>query len=299
MKIYTHCLSIAGSDPSGGAGIQADIKVFSALGCYASAAVTALTVQNTIGVKATHLVNPDIVEAQIDTILEDRIPDAIKIGMTGNATNIHAIARSLKRIEQRPFVILDPIMISSSGMPLIDNDGIEALMSELCPLCDIITPNLPELQRLSHTDTSTDIAPMIERTFNYIAKIPYILLKGGHSDTIPTDILYSRDGQIQEFPGDWVKTSNTHGTGCALSSAIAAFVALKQIKLSTKQAQTPSPKLSTNHQSYNFETVADACKNAKSYVSKALSCGAEVQNGKGKGAMNHLFAPKKLCISNI
>lgn len=299
MLVYTHCLSIAGSDPSGGAGIQADIKVFSALGCYASAAITALTVQNTLGVKAAYNVKPDLVAAQIETVFEDRIPDAIKIGMTGDAAIVRAITGVLRQLDERPFIVIDPVMISSSNHQLLDDNGIEAIMTDLAPLCDIITPNIHEFYRLCSTQTKDSTAVLAQKLFANIADIPYLLVKGGHSEGLPTDILYSRDGNYNEIVGQWVVTNNTHGTGCALSSAIAANMA----KLLPPQNRQPLSKQQTfvgkKSVSYTFNELVTACKNAKQYVSKALSCGAEVQNGQGNGAMNHLFQPEELRISNI
>lgn len=259
------CLSLAGSDPSGGAGIQADLKTFSALGCYGAAAVTALTVQSTTGVSRTVAVEPELVYEQGAAVMADLMPDAVKIGMAANRPTVEALARLLR--EFRPaFVVLDPILLSSSGKELLDRPGREALMRELAPLCTLLTPNLPELEMLTGLAGPHPAAlRLMEAT-----GCPHVLVKGGHREGNPVDLLFSRE-EAYAFPGRRVRTPNTHGTGCALSSAIAAF--------SARGMQLPQ-----------------AVKAAKDYVERALAEAAGLWLGHGHGAINHFYAPLPLLI---
>lgn len=287
---YDICLSVAGSDPSGGAGIQADLKTFSALGCYGAAAITALTVQNTLGVRRSVPIAAEVVGEQVMAVLEDLHPKAVKLGMMVNKGIIHAVSECLRNIRKgenaagngsgnvvpaskagmkrtgRPFVILDPILVSSSGHHLLDADARHALVGELMPLCDLVTPNIPELEALTHEkDCRKGALRLMSQT-----GCPNILVKGGHTDGTPTDLLFSGP-DIHAYDGPRIDTRNTHGTGCTLSSAIAAYVALGQ-------------------------PLTEAVRNAKLYVSEALSAGRSVTIGQGCGPMNHFFRPKPLVI---
>lgn len=287
---YDICLSIAGSDPSGGAGIQADLKTFSALGCYGAAAITAVTVQNTLGVRKSVPIAAEVVGEQVMAVLEDLHPKAVKLGMMVNKGIIHAVSECLRNIRKgenaagngsgdvvpaskggmkragRPFVILDPILVSSSGHHLLDADARHALVGELMPLCDLITPNIPELEALTdETDCRKGAMRLMSQT-----GCPNVLVKGGHMDGAPTDLLFSGP-DIHVCDGPRIDTRNTHGTGCTLSSAIAAYVALGQ-------------------------ALPEAVRSAKHYVSEALSAGRHVTVGQGCGPMNHFFRPKPLVI---
>lgn len=286
---YDICFAIAGSDPSGGAGIQADLKTFSALGCYGAAAITAITVQNTSGLRRSIPVEAQIVGEQISAVLEDLRPNVIKIGMVANSDIIHVIRdniysfrkigygqttdhgkcttlHSVSEKPQKTFVVLDPLLRSSSGHELLEPDARKTLIDELMPLCDLITPNLPELQVLTNeSDIKKGAHKLMKRT-----GCANILVKGGHRDGAPTDLLFSGIHE-HTYEGCRVQTRNTHGTGCTLSSAIAAYIALGQ-------------------------SLPEAVRRAKKYVSEALSAGRNVTIGQGHGPMNHFFNPNPLVI---
>ncbi len=235
-------LTIAGSDSGGGAGIQADIKTISALSGYAASAITAVTVQNTLGVQAVHPIPPDIVSEQIQAVLDDIGADAIKIGMLFNADIIHAVARVLggkaegqRGREAERIIVLDPVMVSTSGHRLMNEDAIETLCAELIPLATLITPNLPEAEVLlgeKITDLKTAAQALAEKY-----KVS-VLVKAGHLIPYPptplppytqlqlTDVLYDyKEKRVYTYSHACVQTSNTHGTGCTLSSAIATYLA--------------------------------------------------------------------------
>lgn len=265
MKQYKVCLSIAGSDPSGGAGIQADLKTFSALGCYGCAAITALTAQNTEGVEAVSPVSSLLVEQQIAAVLQDIVPQSVKTGMTGNSEIIRTIARVLRRYAI-PYLVVDPVLISSSGTPLTDEDAVETFKKELLPLATLVTPNLPELKALTGiSDPLTAARQLLEQ-----GTCRAVLVKGGHRNGEPTDILVMED-MVKEYRSPRIKTHNDHGTGCTLSSAIAAYLA-------------------------QGTELTEAVRKAKRYVSEALYHGAEVAIGKGHGPMNHFFNPQPYII---
>lgn len=265
MKRVPVCLSIAGSDPSGGAGIQADLKTFSALGCYGAAAITALTVQDTTGVHRSVAVEAELVYEQAAAVLGDLQPDAVKIGMVANRDTVEAVARLLGRF--RPaFVVLDPIILSSSGRRLLDAAGCEALLRELAPLCSLLTPNLPELEMLTgRADTPSAAKLLMEKT-----GCNHVLAKGGHNAGEPVDMLVGREDTYY-YPGIRIHTPNTHGTGCTLSSAIAAFMA-------------------------RGEELPRAVERAKDYVQRGLAAAADLWLGHGHGAINHFYAPSPLLI---
>lgn len=204
-------LTIAGSDSGGGAGIQADLKTFAAHGAYGMSAITALTAQNTVGVRAVHEVPPEIVAAQIDAVLEDIGVDAVKIGMLASAPIVRAVADRLRRWKP-PHVVLDPVMVAKSGDALLRDDAVEALLEELVPLSTVVTPNLPELARMAGGKGARELAK----------RGPAVLAKGGHAEGEEVvDVLLVK-GEEYCFRHPRLATSSTHGTGCTLSSAIAA-----------------------------------------------------------------------------
>ncbi|MEO0623284.1 MAG: bifunctional hydroxymethylpyrimidine kinase/phosphomethylpyrimidine kinase [Pseudomonadota bacterium] len=219
-------LSIAGSDPSGGAGIQADLKTFSALGVYGASAITLLTAQNTRGVQAVEVLSPGIVEAQIASVLEDLDVGAIKIGALGNAAVIEAVAEALGRYAGP--VVLDPVMVAKSGDPLLGSEAVEALRTRLLPLATVVTPNLPEAAALAGT-APAESAETAEAQAAAIlsAGARAVLLKDGHAEGAETvDVLHQAGAEAHRFSHPRIATRNTHGTGCTLSSAIAARMAL-------------------------------------------------------------------------
>lgn len=199
-------LTIAGTDPSGGAGIQSDLRTFAALGVVGVSVITALTVQNSQGVQSVHPVDADLVAAQLNALLEDAQVDAVKIGMLGGAAQMRVVADALRRFRP-PNVVLDPVLASTGGVPLLDDAGRRALLEELLPLCDLVTPNLSEAEALGTLHA------------------PAVLIKGGHLSGDPVDRLTFADGSVVEFPGRRIDTPHTHGTGCLLSSTIAALLA--------------------------------------------------------------------------
>ena len=256
-------LSIAGSDSCGGAGIQADIKTITMNGVYAMSAVTALTAQNTTGVSAILEVGGDFLKKQLDAVFEDIFPDAVKIGMVSSSELIGVIADRLTYYKAHNIVV-DPVMVATSGAKLISDDAVDALRTKLLPLADIITPNIPEAEVLSGMKISDEkdmekAALMIEKNYSCA-----VLVKGGHSINDANDILCS-GGSISYFKGKRIDNPNTHGTGCTLSSAIAANLA-------------------------KGRSLEEAVERAKAFISGAL--GAMLDLGKGSGPMNHAFALK-------
>ena len=247
-------LTIAGSDCSGGAGIQADLKTFLANGVYGMSAITALTAQNTLGVRSVLNSTPEFLKDQLDAIFEDIFPDAIKIGMVSSSKLIEIIAERLKFYEARNIVV-DPVMIATSGAKLIDEDAIETLKSKLFPIATIITPNLPELEEIAHTRDMERGSQEIFKKYGCA-----VLSKGGHGFNDANDYFF--DGTGQWFNGKRVNTKNTHGTGCTLSSAVAANIA----------------------KGYD---IKKAVRVAKTYLTGALSTDFNV--GSGSGPLNHGF----------
>ena len=266
MKTYVPILSIAGSDSSGGAGIQADIKTISAIGCYAMTAITAITAQNTQGVTAIQGIDPRIVAAQIDAVFDDIPPVAIKTGMLYSREGVDAVADALER---RPVenLVIDPVMVSTSGSLLISEEAIEAMVSRLFPMATLITPNVAEAQRLTG---ETDPLRQGLRLRDMGARNS--LLKGGDTDRTDLKVDYlllEGEQELITLTADAVDTRNTHGTGCTLSSAIACYLAL----------------------GYD---LTDAAMRAKLYVTRALQAGARVRIGHGHGPVNHLFGPRHM-----
>ena len=254
-------LTIAGSDCSGGAGIQADIKTMIANGVYAMSAITALTAQNTTGVFDIFEVTPEFLQEQLDAIFTDIYPDAVKIGMVSSADLIRVISTSLRKYDAKN-IVLDPVMISTSGSKLISDEAISVLKTDLIPLATIITPNIPEAKVL--TGDEIDSEEKMEKAAVKICEAYgcRVLLKGGHSINDANDVLY--DGRdIVWFRGKRIDNPNTHGTGCTLSSAIASNLA-------------------------KGEDLVSSVRKAKNYISGALS--AMLDLGKGSGPMNHSFA---------
>lgn len=269
MKHYNTVLTIAGSDCSGGAGIQADIKAISALGGYAASAITAVTVQNTVGVTAVHPVPADIVEGQIRAVLDDIGAKAIKIGMLQSADIVHLIARLIKEYDIRN-VVLDPVMVSTSGHRLIEETAISALQTELIPLTRVITPNIPEAEILldGNAITLQEDMPQAVKALSQRYHTS-VLLKAGHltEDNLVDYFYDAEQDELTLLPSVRVHTRNTHGTGCTLSSAIATYLAL------------------------DFDIV-DAAMRGKLFVTRALQAGAHVTIGRGHGPVNHLFSPR-------
>ena len=253
-------LSIAGSDSSGGAGIQADIKTMTMNGVYAMSAITALTAQNTTGVRAIQEVSPAFLKAQIDAVFEDIFPDAVKIGMVASSDLIKVIAERLRFYEPGNIVV-DPVMVATSGSSLMKTDAVQTLCQELLPLAMVVTPNIPEAQILAEQEIRD------EKDMRTAAKTIgdrygcAVLLKGGHSVSDANDLLYV-DDEFLWFYGKRIHNPNTHGTGCTLSSAIAANLA----------------------KGYGLEA---AVERAKAYISGALA--AMLDLGHGSGPMNHAF----------
>ncbi len=258
-------LTIAGSDSGGGAGIQADLKTFSALGAYGASVITALTAQNTQTVSAIHEVPPAFITEQLNCVLSDLTVTAIKVGMLASPDIIRAVADVLEQHRIIP-VVLDPVMVAKSGDSLLSDDALGALKERLCPLATVITPNLPEAAKLLACDEAINEEQVREQARELIdTGIAAVLVKGGHlSGQMSTDILISSDSTV-EFPHTRIDTKNTHGTGCTLSSAIAAGLA----------------------KGCNLE---EAVANAQSYVHEAICAADELQIGHGHGPVHHFHA---------
>ena len=253
-------LSIAGSDSSGGAGIQADIKTMTMNGVFAMTAITALTAQNTTGVRAIQEATPDFLKDQIDAVFEDIFPDAVKIGMVASSALIRVIADRL-RFYGAGNIVVDPVMVATSGSSLMKTDAVQTLCQQLLPLAALVTPNIPEAQILAEQEIRDEndmltAAKVIGERYGCA-----VLLKGGHSVSDANDLLYA-EGTYRWFYGKRIDNPNTHGTGCTLSSAIAANLA----------------------KGYGLE---DSVEKAKSYISGALA--AMLNLGHGSGPMNHAF----------
>ena len=253
MKQCYKALTIAGSDCSGGAGIQADLKTMIANEVYGMSVITALTAQNTMGVSAIFDVDAEFVKQQLESVFTDIVPDAVKIGMVGGKENIITIAKVLQQFHAKNIVV-DPVMVSTSGSKLIPEDAIEALEQSLFPIATVLTPNIPEAQVLTNLvitkeEHMEEAAEMIYEKYGCA-----VLLKGGHSVEDANDLLF--DGQKKWFHGKRIKTSNTHGTGCTLSSAIASNLA-------------------------KGASLTEAIEHAKEYLTQALEAGLDIGNGNG------------------
>jgi hydroxymethylpyrimidine/phosphomethylpyrimidine kinase len=256
-------LTIAGSDSSGGAGIQADLKTFSALGVYGASAIVALTAQNTTGVTAIHDAPPDFITAQIDAVMEDLVVGAVKIGMVSRAESIAAIADALIR-HKATNVVIDPVMVASSGARLLSEDAVAALKERLLPLALVLTPNLPEAAVLLGEETARDEAEMEAQARALKALgARAVLVKGGHAaGRESVDVLVAPDGAVTRLAAPRHDTRNTHGTGCTLSSAIAAGLA-KGVALD--------------------QAIAEA----KTYVAEAIVAADRLGVGHGHGPVHH------------
>lgn len=267
---YPIVLTIAGSDSGGGAGIQADLKTFSALGCFGTTAITALTVQNTLGVSAVHAIPRDIVAAQIEAVISDMKPLAIKIGMVYNSETAESIADVLEKHSSIP-VIFDPVMVSSSGFQLVENDTITVFKSRLFPKTTLLTPNLDEAALLAGMQKIENIVDMKLAASKIIDfGCNAILIKGGHLKSSQLyDVFLSAEGDVEVFESTFIKSDNTHGTGCTLSSAIAAYLALGN-------------------------TLSASIVKSKAYLQLAIEHGKNVNTGEGNGPLNHFFDPVKL-----
>ena len=253
-------MTIAGSDCSGGAGIQADLKTMTMNGVYAMSAITALTAQNTTGVRAIQESTPDFLKQQIDAVFEDIYPDAIKIGMVASSELIRVIADRLKYYDAKN-VVIDPVMVASAGSSLMKQNAVQTLITELLPISTLVTPNIPEAQVLSgmsirNKDDMIAAAKQMGDSYHCA-----VLLKGGHSINDANDLLYA-DGELHWFEGKRIDNPNTHGTGCTLSSAIASNLA-------------------------KGFTLTESIQRAKDYISGALA--AMLDLGEGSGPMNHAF----------
>ena len=263
---YARVLSIAGSDSGGGAGIQADLKTFSALGCYGMTAITAITAQNTQGVRAIHGIPPDMLRAQIDAVAEDIGVDAVKIGMLHDPEVVRVVVQAIAR-HQMLQVVLDPVMVATSGDRLMADETVGVLVQELFPRVTVITPNLDEAALL--LGRSIDGADALDEAASALLALgaPAVLLKGGHlPGDLVVDVLAMAGGGRLRLQSPRIATHNGHGTGCTLSAAIAAHLALG----------LPLPQ---------------AVEQARAYILGAIAAGADVHTGHGHGPLNHGYAP--------
>ncbi len=253
-------LSIAGSDCSGGAGIQADLKTMTVYGVYGMSAITALTAQNTIGVQAIHECPPAFLEKQLDCIFTDIFPDAIKIGMISSKELMEVIAQKLIQYQAK-HIVLDPVIVSTSGSKLLSDTAADSILTLLAPLSDLITPNILEAERLS--GISIHSKETMEKAAQNISHRCHaaVLIKGGHSEKNADDLLYT-EGEVKWFCSEKLRNQNTHGTGCTLSSAIACGLA-------------------------KGNSIKESVKNAKEYVTGAIH--SNLNLGKGNGPLNHFF----------
>lgn len=256
-------LTIAGTDPSGGAGISADLKTFSALGAFGTVVVTAVVAQNTQGVAAIHQLDGHTVAGQLTNLLDDVRVDAVKIGMLGTAEVIEAVADVLRERKPAP-VVLDPVMVAKSGHRLLAPEAVNALRDKLIPLVDLVTPNLPEAADLLQVDEARTVCEMLRQAGALAEVAPGVLLKGGHLDGPDSTDLLVVDGRVTELDAPRVATRNTHGTGCTLSAAIAALRPQR-------------------------ETWVDSVRDAKTYLTGALRAADELSIGSGHGPVHHFW----------
>lgn len=268
LRRYPVVLSIAGSDSSGGAGIQADLKTFSALGVYGATAITAITAQNTVGVNSQLAISPEMVYNQIVAVVEDIAPSVIKIGMLANKEVAIIVADALSRYNIP--TILDPVMVSSSGHRLLSLDAQEVVKERLLPLSTLVTPNIPEMEALTAMSMTTAEEKLSAAKYLLSLGAQAVLLKGGHEEgDTKCDTLYQFDGRNitqLHLSTPTIATKNIHGTGCTLSSAIAAFMA-------------------------RGLALREAVQEAKEYITEAILSGADIAIGNGFGPVNHLFNP--------
>jgi len=264
-RTYFRVLTIAGSDSGGGAGIQADLKTVAALGCYGASAITALTAQNTLGVSGIHPVPPDFAAAQIAAVLEDIGADAVKIGMLYSAQLIRAVAEQLRKYAARN-IVLDPVMVAQSGDRLLEDDAVGAIRDYLMPLSNVVTPNIPEAEVLAgrRIRSLEDMQAAAHDLGRYGSEA--VLLKGGHLDeSDSSDLFYlCRENRFVTLAAERITSRNTHGTGCTLSAAIAAYLA-------------------------RGDDLENAVRQAKTYITAALRAGAAYRLGSGHGPVHHFF----------
>ncbi|MBN3762872.1 bifunctional hydroxymethylpyrimidine kinase/phosphomethylpyrimidine kinase [Burkholderia sp. Ac-20365] len=257
-------LTIAGSDSGGGAGIQADLKAFSALGAYGASVITALTAQNTRGVTAIHTPDPGFITAQLDAVFDDIRIDAVKIGMLANAGIVRAVADALRRHKPQ-HVVLDTVMISKSNHALLAPEAVDAVRSELLPLADLLTPNLPEAAALLGTSSANDEAAMVDQG-EALRKLGAraVLMKGGHLAAADSPDWLIQDSGTMRLAAPRVPVKNTHGTGCSLSSAIAALIPQR-------------------------DDLASAVADAKIWLTGALEQSDRLDVGQGVGPVHHFY----------
>ena len=265
QKKYKRVLTIAGSDPSGGAGIQADLKTFSACRCFGTSAIVAVVDENTVGVTGVHPVPVEFVTGQIKSVLDDIGADAIKIGMLHSSELIRAVKETLAMYDIKN-IVLDPVMVATSGDKLLQDEAIETLKHELIPFARVITPNTPEAEvLLGRKINGKNDLPVVVQELSFGGKVS-VLLKGGHlNNELVIDVFYNVETEeIIFFPSERINTKNTHGTGCTFSSAIAAFLA-------------------------HGKSLNDAIGNAKEYIKSAITAGAAYEIGKGHGPVHHFY----------
>jgi hydroxymethylpyrimidine/phosphomethylpyrimidine kinase len=262
---YSTVLTIAGSDSGGGAGIQADLKTISAIGCYAMSVITALTAQNTTGVSGIHAVPPEFAVQQIDAVLSDIGADAVKIGMLYSAELIEAVAATLTKHNAQK-IVLDPVMVAQSGDKLLQDDAVEAIKIYLMPLAAVVTPNMPEAEVLTGQAAKNlqDCKSAARAMAAHGSRS--ILIKGGHGEENQSmDLLYLvRENRWEQLAAPRIQTANNHGTGCTLSSAIAAYLA-------------------------RGHDIENAVQKAKAYINGAIAAGAAYKIGRGHGPVHHFF----------
>ena len=270
---YRVAMTIAGSDSSGGAGIQADLKTFSSLGLYGASVVTAITAQNTEGVHSQFAIPAEMVFNQIVAVMDDLTPSVVKIGMLANADIVHAVADALRGCNIP--IVLDPVIVSTSGHRLLSAEALDVVKQRLLPMATVITPNIPEMEALTMMPLGSESAKLEAARYLISIGARAVLLKGGHeSGAEKRDILYlpTENGILEEHMSmPTIPTRNTHGTGCTLSSAIAAYIALGC-------------------------GLSEAAHRAKEYVTNALMAGADIVLGRGHGPVNHLFNPVKMSV---
>lgn len=254
-------VTIAGSDSSGGAGIQADLKTMASLGVFGQSVITAVTAQNTLGISGVHVLEPSFVREQMDRVFEDIYPDAVKIGMIPSAQTVETIAEGLKVYSARN-IVLDPVMVATSGASLASDDSVSAMVKELFPLADVVTPNIPEAQVLVGYSIASEEEMVTAAQLIQKQGASAVLIKGGHFSVGANDFLLTQEGQEYWFKHDRIETTNTHGTGCTLSSAIASCLVLGY-------------------------SLKDAVAIAKIYLTGALI--NDPQLGKGSGPLNHMW----------
>lgn len=270
MKRYPTALSIAGSDSCGGAGIQADLKTFSALGVYGMTAITAITAQNTLGVQAVQAVEPDIIRGQLDALFSDFTIDAVKTGMLNNLETVKVVIEAIDKYRPK-WLIVDPVMVSTSGSILLEEDAIALMVDELLPRASLVTPNIPEAERISGRKIELANGNEIAYLMVKEKKFKAVLLKGGHLEGDEANDLFVE--AYKEYPvvfrKEKIDTRNTHGTGCTLSAAITAGLAIGM-------------------------DLDEAVAQAEKYIGEAITEGADVMAGHGHGPVNHLFRPCEL-----